>query len=330
MKPLLSIVVPVYNSHETYQRCLDSIYVQDFKNYEVIIIDDGSKDNFAKELDDYCRKKINFKVFHTKNNGVSSARNLGIKMSSGKYLMFIDSDDYILNGMLKAFVDAIHNNSVDIVIGGYMLLNDANFSCGCQFDNAYYNKDRFWNFISLNTQNFGYICSKIYKLSIIRDNHIFFNESMYSQEDLDFNLSYYYYCQYYAFIDSTDYIYDFAPSNRKPDFITYIKNQVKLYFYANEQSHMDTNVFNLIYDRIEKLIYCYLYDSFTYQEFKQKCDKINHTGDIHNYLIDCINQNNKVGILRLFHSKQFFIVYLYIKIRKLLGRLKKLLKIKKV
>ncbi|WP_279155099.1 glycosyltransferase family 2 protein [Thomasclavelia cocleata] len=325
MKPLLSIIVPAYNSHETYKRCLNSIYMQDFKNYEVIIVDDGSKDSFAKELDDYCRKKNNFKVIHTKNNGVSSARNLGIKMSIGKYLMFLDSDDYILNGMLKTFVDAIHSNSVDIVIGGYMLLNDFNFSCGCQFNNEYYNKDKFWNFISLNTKKFGYICSKIYKLNIIKNNHILFNENMYSQEDLDFNLSYYYCCQTYLFIDSIDYIYDFTPSNRKPDFITYIKNQIKLYFYANEQSHIDINSFNSIYNRIENLIYCYLYDSCTYQELKKRCDRINCISGIYNFFEDCINLNNKVGILKFFYNKQFLIIYLYIKTRKLLGRLKKLI-----
>ena len=91
----ISIIVPVYNSEQYLCRCLDSIIKQTYKNLEILLIDDGSTDNSSSICDDYSNKDNRIKAVHKSNGGVSSARNTGIEMSTGEYISFIDSDDFI-------------------------------------------------------------------------------------------------------------------------------------------------------------------------------------------------------------------------------------------
>ena len=91
--PLVSIIVPIYNTSEYLPRCLDSIINQTHKNLEIILIDDGSTDDSSKIADDYAKKDKRIKVIHQKNAGQSAARNVGIKKATGEYINFTDSDD---------------------------------------------------------------------------------------------------------------------------------------------------------------------------------------------------------------------------------------------
>lgn len=114
--PLVSIIVPVYNAEEDLDRCLNSLISLEYKNaYEVILVDDGSKDNSGKICDRYKDNYNFFKVIHQKNAGVSTARNIGIEHATGKYIMFVDSDDYLMpSAMRRIICDA--RNDYDLVI----------------------------------------------------------------------------------------------------------------------------------------------------------------------------------------------------------------------
>lgn len=103
--PLISIIVPVYNSENTLNRCVDSILSQTFHDWELLLIDDGSKDSSGDICDEYARKDSRIKVFHKENGGVSSARNYGIKLAKGEWIIFIDSDDYFLLNALKILLN---------------------------------------------------------------------------------------------------------------------------------------------------------------------------------------------------------------------------------
>ena len=92
---MISVIVPVYNTQKYIVRCLECLTKQTLKDIEVIMIDDGSTDESGEICDKYAGKYNNFKVFHKQNGGVSTARNLGIKNVSGKYIFFLDSDDWI-------------------------------------------------------------------------------------------------------------------------------------------------------------------------------------------------------------------------------------------
>lgn len=113
---LISIIVPVYNVKDYLIKCLESIYNQTLKNYEVIIVDDGSTDGCSKIIDDYCKDKNNFYVYHKKNGGLMSAWLEGVKHISGDYIGFVDSDDYIEATMFEKMVKYAEDYRCDIVM----------------------------------------------------------------------------------------------------------------------------------------------------------------------------------------------------------------------
>lgn len=115
-KDLVSIVVPVYKVEKYIRECIDSILNQTYKNLEVILVDDGSLDNCPYICDQYALKDKRITVYHKKNGGLSDARNYGLKMANGRYVMFIDSDDYIENDMVETLLKNIINYKADISI----------------------------------------------------------------------------------------------------------------------------------------------------------------------------------------------------------------------
>ena len=93
--PKISVIVPVYKVEQYLHRCIDSILSQSFTDFELLLIDDGSPDNCGKICDEYTQKDSRVRVFHKPNGGVSSARNLGLDNAKGKWIAFIDSDDFV-------------------------------------------------------------------------------------------------------------------------------------------------------------------------------------------------------------------------------------------
>lgn len=117
MSSLVSFILPVYNAESTIKRCLYSILKQTYSEYELIIIDDGSIDNSGKICDSYSLNDNRIRVIHTKNAGVASARQLGVSLATGEYVIHIDADDWIESNMLCDMVDKIGN--ADILVTDY-------------------------------------------------------------------------------------------------------------------------------------------------------------------------------------------------------------------
>lgn len=117
---MFSIIVPVYNVEKYLDKCLASISEQTFKEFECIVVDDGSPDNSNDIIDRYVNKDQRFKVIHQKNMGISAARNAGLAIAQGDYIAFVDSDDYISNEYLEKFALKIANTDADIVICGFI------------------------------------------------------------------------------------------------------------------------------------------------------------------------------------------------------------------
>ena len=116
-KSRISIIIPVYNAEEYLDRCLESIVEQNYSSYEVILVDDGSTDSSPLICDRYSATDPRFRTIHKANGGVSSARNAGMNLAKGEYLMFVDSDDALLPDALERMVEDVMGE--DIVIGGY-------------------------------------------------------------------------------------------------------------------------------------------------------------------------------------------------------------------
>ncbi len=117
--PTISVIVPVYNAEKTLRRCVDSILAQTFEDFELILINDGSKDQSGDICDEYAAKDSRVKTIHKTNGGVSSARNAGLRIAQGEYIAFIDSDDYIDNDYLLGF----KHYDADLIISGAKLIS---------------------------------------------------------------------------------------------------------------------------------------------------------------------------------------------------------------
>lgn len=116
---LISVIIPVYNADKYLTDCLDSVRNQTYTNIEVLLINDGSTDNSGKICDKYAEKDCRFKVFHKPNGGVSSARNLGIEKATGKWISFVDSDDYLALNAYEVMLSYYSKTPYDILIFDY-------------------------------------------------------------------------------------------------------------------------------------------------------------------------------------------------------------------
>lgn len=117
--PMISIIIPVYNVRPYLRCCVDSVISQTYYNLEIILVDDGSTDGSGKICDEYAEKDKRIHVIHKKNGGLSDARNVGIKASTADYIIFIDSDDYIMKQYVKHLARILFKNNADIAICGY-------------------------------------------------------------------------------------------------------------------------------------------------------------------------------------------------------------------
>lgn len=192
--PKLSIVIPVYNVEQYLSRCLESIINQTFVQYEVIIIDDGSSDNSGKICDYYCKEYPNIHVYHISNSGPSHARNLGILCARGKYIAFVDSDDYIDTNMYEELVKTAECDKADITICGYKVVGTNNdFNVSCQFENELFIKSQIRDnvirqFYGGNTTGLSSLWNKVYKSSFIKESGVLLDEKLIRGEDWWFNL----------------------------------------------------------------------------------------------------------------------------------------------
>ena len=125
-KLAISVIIPVYNAQDGIKRCVDSLLKQSFKNFEIIFLNDGSKDNSLNILKEYESKYSFIRVIDKQNEGVAVTRNKGILLAEGDYTMFMDNDDFVDSDYLETFYQAIHEKKLDLVIGGYKRVNHDN------------------------------------------------------------------------------------------------------------------------------------------------------------------------------------------------------------
>ena len=118
-KDLISIIVPIYNVEQYLKKCLDSVINQTYHNIEIILIDDGSTDNCGSICDEYANRDKRIKVIHKTNGGLSDARNVGIDITKGKYITFIDSDDYVEKDYVYYLYNVMKECNTDIAFCGY-------------------------------------------------------------------------------------------------------------------------------------------------------------------------------------------------------------------
>lgn len=123
---ILSIIVPIYNVEKYLRKCIDSLLNQDLpkEQYEIILVDDGSPDKCGEIADEYALQHQNIRVIHQENGGLSAARNTGIDAAKGKYIQFVDSDDYLESNVLGRLVERVQNDDLDVLRFNYQNVNE--------------------------------------------------------------------------------------------------------------------------------------------------------------------------------------------------------------
>lgn len=176
----LSIIIPAFNSEKYIGKCLESIVNQNYNNYEVIIVNDGSTDNTEKICKNIIKDNNKFKIINKINGGVSSARNEALKISTGKYIWFIDSDDYIEKDAFKIIYEKIDN--VDVLAFGYEQIYKTKQTY--KFKERKIDQDKAIKYMFLNKIFIGALWNKVIKREIIEQ--IRFDERISFGEDLLF------------------------------------------------------------------------------------------------------------------------------------------------
>lgn len=183
MEPLVSIVVPIYNVEEYVGKCIESIIDQTYTNLEIILVDDGSPDKSPDIIDSYGQLDSRIKVIHKDNGGLSDARNVGLDVSTGDYICFVDSDDYIELNMIERTLHEIITLGVDVLI--YGLFNEEHDENG-----EIINK----TVVDIEPENpnsvisvVGFAWNKLYATDLLKKNNLQFEKGLVLVEDIVFN-----------------------------------------------------------------------------------------------------------------------------------------------
>jgi len=193
MIPMVSIIVPVYNAENNLERCIESILGQTYKEFELILLNDGSTDRSGEICDAYAMKDQRIRVVHKKNTGVSDTRNLGIEMACGEYLQFLDSDDWITPDATGLFVRTATEKQCDMVIADfYRVIGERVSPKGAIEEDGI--MDRMTYAVNMLQKPadfyYGVLWNKFYKRSIIQEHQLRMDTSISWCEDFMFNLEY--------------------------------------------------------------------------------------------------------------------------------------------
>lgn len=204
-KPLISVIVPVYNVENYLHKCVDSILAQTLNDFELILVDDGSPDNCGDICDEYAKKDGRVRVIHKQNGGVSSARNAGIELAKGEWLCFVDGDDVIETDYLSNFMISI--DRVDLYLQGYKEVSQ-NGDVIC-IHNFHSSNNMEQSDILVEAEREYIInspCFKLFRTSIVKEKNLLFDVNTSYGEDHLFTYSYLQFADYLKQYNSVGYI----------------------------------------------------------------------------------------------------------------------------
>ena len=258
-----SIILPVYNVEKYIRKCLESVVKQSYTDYELIVVNDGSKDNSGAICDEFSKKYSNITVLHIPNGGVSHARNVALSKAKGEYVWFIDSDDYLEPDslqLLATYVDA--HTDLDLLIfdanvvdeeGKHIEKLESNLPCEKAFD---FDSQRKLLFANTSLWN------RIYRMDIIKNEALAFEEKITIAEDLLFN---------YKYLLKANKIY---------------YEKYALYYYVQRQNSAMTGAGkNKDVQKVFELLIQYYKEKELYTKYR---DEIEYLAIYHYYLVTCI------------------------------------------
>lgn len=212
--PLITIIVPVYKAEKYLDRCVESVICQTYSRWELLLVDDGSPDRSGELCNMWCARDKRIKAFHKENGGVSTARNFGIDCAVGEWITFVDSDDWVSQNYLEAFVRNLKNEEKVIYLQGIQkfTIHKGLNAMFCYEDSFYSITEQLDSFVNNEILANGCPVAKLFNTKIIKDNDLRFEETITINEDHLFVLTYYNYVDSVCTISnmSYNYYYDFT------------------------------------------------------------------------------------------------------------------------
>lgn len=296
MNPKISIIIPVYNVEEYIKKCLDSVRQQTFENFECILIDDGSTDHCGVICDSYAEMDDRFSVFHQKNAGVSVARNYGISVANGEYIVFADPDDYLANDYFENAVKHIMNYDMVIYNATYLIDSHEITVYKNKTEELSYNEEKVKDIRkyvlnrdmpNINIPFMGTPWMKVYRKQIILDCNLKFIEGIHPMEDVIFNACYVQKCNYIRFINRSFYYYrihkessTFGVKKNRYENFELVQRALLDVFQDNEEM-LDP----IYFWSVSQLWYCLSRQTFNKRCFPKyrdrRLDFLKHTNDTH-------------------------------------------------
>lgn len=231
MDPIVSVIVPVYNMESYLRKCLDSLVMQSYKKMDIILIDDGSTDYSPIICDEYGDRYSFITVIHKSNGGLCSARNMGIQMAKGDWIVFIDSDDWCDCSYVENLVNGLKKYRTDVIISSFnyqkpdgsfeirydTFIKEGRYDESEAIDMAHalsvgclrYQKDKWNNIVPPDGRN-ALPWNKLYNKEIILNNRLLFDEKTRVYEDALFNMHYFEHVKSIGYVDSKGYYYRYV------------------------------------------------------------------------------------------------------------------------
>ena len=265
MIPTVSIIVPVYNAERTIRRCIESIVNQEYADYELLLVDDGSVDASGAICDEYAARDSRIRVFHKANSGVSASRNLALDYARGQYLQFLDSDDWITPDATRSLVRAMESEPCDMVISDfYRVVGERVCQKGDIDEDDVMTREEFAAHMMEAPADFyyGVLWNKLYRRSIVEAHQLRMDPKISWCEDFMFNLEYIRHAQLFRAIQIPIYYYVKTKGSLASQSLT-ISQTVKMKLTVFEYYHrfFKTVLDEEEYERCRLKVYRFLVDA---------------------------------------------------------------------
>ena len=263
--PIVSIIVPVYNAEKTIQRCVESILGQDFQDFELLLIDDGSQDASGALCDAFAQRDARVRVLHKENGGVSAARNLGLSQAQGVYLQFLDSDDWITADATTMLVRTAREYQCDLVISDfYRVVGDRVSHKGDIQEDTVLSREEYAAHMMERPADFyyGVLWNKLYRREIVERHHLRMNPEISWCEDFMFNLEYIRYAERFYALQLPIYYYVKTKGSLASQYLSIPKTiRMKLMVFEYYNRFFKTVLDEEEYERSRLKVYKFLVDA---------------------------------------------------------------------
>lgn len=282
-RPLISFIVPVYNSERYIDKCINSILNQTVGDFEIIIIDDGSKDNSFKKCKKYQNENENVKVFSQRNQGVSVARNNGLKNSKGEWIAFVDVDDQIAPNYIESVLYYINEKKYDLIQFDFFI-NEKEYEIkNIESNYTVYGKNEAMELVeatfsnkrnNLNCENIilRSPCTKVYKKEFIENEKINFIPNLKMGEDFIFNINVYLKMKKMCYIKKGLYKVEARSDSASRGYIHNMDEVDKLFYDKLKEVFIKHKITKSIWDLYYEEAFVGIMRCMKYQYFNKKCE----------------------------------------------------------